>query len=70
MTAGNETPQGPDRPMQLTIDGGEVRHPPPAPRVMCPQCEKKITLTQQGELRHHTNGWGDVCPMTGQRYRA
>lgn len=33
---------------QLTIDGGEVSHPPPAPRVTCPECEKTITLTRAG----------------------
>jgi len=52
---------------QLTIDGGEVAHPPPAPRVKCVECDKFITLVKDGTLRHHTNGWGEVCPRTGLR---
>lgn len=53
-------------PMQLTIDGSEVSHPP-QPRAYCPDCEKLITLNDGGEFRHHTNGWGDICPAVGQR---
>jgi hypothetical protein len=55
-------------PRQLTIDGGSVPHPPPRPRVTCPECRKMITLTDRGEYRHHNIYEGNVCPMAGQRY--
>jgi hypothetical protein len=51
---------------QLTIDGREVSHPPPRPKAKCPECAKLVTLNDGGELRHHTNGWGEICPMAGQ----
>lgn len=51
---------------QLTIDGDEVSHPPPRPRVRCPECEKLITLNDGGELRHHRDEGGEVCPMAGE----
>lgn len=52
--------------VQLTIDGGEVSHPPPRPKAKCPECGKFITLNDGGELRHHLDEGGEVCPMAGR----
>lgn len=54
---------------QLTIDGDAVSHPPPTPRVTCPECRKLVTLTDRGELRQHkVDKWGGPCLMSGRRY--
>lgn len=42
-------------PMQLTINGGEVRHPPPKPKVHCPACGRLVTLHAGGVLGRHTD---------------
>jgi hypothetical protein len=56
-----------EQPRQLTIDGGEVSHPPPRPKAMCPECEKLIALNDGGEFRHHGDEAGEQCPMSGRR---
>jgi hypothetical protein len=56
---------------QLTLDGREVSHPPPAPRVMCPECRKTITLTDRGELRPaQARQVGRTLPDVGPQVRA
>jgi len=52
---------------QMVLGGGEVPHPPPRPKMKCPECDKLVTLNDGGEFRHHTNGWGERCPMAGAR---
>jgi hypothetical protein len=58
---------------QLTIDGGEVSHPPPRPKAKCPACEKWVTLDAGGLFHRHGTGptrYGApfvVCSMTGRR---
>lgn len=54
---------------QLTIDGGAVPHPPPRPKVTCPDCGKTVVLTDRGELHaHKVDRWGGPCPLSGRRY--
>lgn len=53
---------------QLTLDGRAVTHPPPRPKVTCPECRKLVTLTGRGELHQHNIYTGERCPMSGRRY--
>jgi hypothetical protein len=54
---------------QLTIDGREVPHPPPRPRVTCPVCGKLIALAFNGTLfKHKEHAHGRECSMSRRRY--
>jgi hypothetical protein len=53
--------------MQLTTDGGEVKHRPPTPRMKCPECWKMVALTRAGFWHKHSGGYGEECPTSGRR---
>lgn len=53
---------------QLTLDGREVPHPPPRPRVTCRECHKTVTLTNAGEYHKHNIYDYQVCPNSGKRF--
>lgn len=49
---------------QLTIDGGEVRHPPPRPKVSCPECGRKVTLSSAGNLERRYLPFLRACSIS------
>lgn len=55
---------------QLTIGGGEVRHPPPLPSLQCPGCDRWIKLTRTGLIKQHQEHVrGPQCCFSGVRPR-
>lgn len=54
---------------QMTVDGGSVPHPPPKPRAKCPECERLITISQDGRFRNHNIDKHNKLPDVGAEAR-
>lgn len=55
--------------MQLDVFGGEVKHPPPKPKIHCPACGRLVTLHRGGVLGKHNDHparFSPECEMSGR----